>query len=302
MAKINLRRLEVFQHVYKHRSASKAAETLNITQPSVSRMLKDFELDVGVRLFELERGRLRPTPEADQLYQESTRVFEQVERAAQVADRLKDGQESLLRVAASSFLSFDILPEAAFIFNERYPHVQLDLHTKALVDQRASLLSGEVDIGIAVIPSPEAGITQMTLGRGSYVCLSPKEDFQDSAEVITMEQLKSELEILGPVDSPLMQKFLQKSSLNITGRKGVNVKSPILATRLAFISKKLVLTDLFTAVHSQPWQCIRGLEKEIEFDIQAHYLNLRPLSHLQKEFLEVFSQCLSAFMQKHNVY
>ena len=72
---LNIRQIETFAAVMKTGTASRAAETLGITQPAVSRSLAELERAVGFALFARIRNRLVPTPEAKQLYQDVETTF-----------------------------------------------------------------------------------------------------------------------------------------------------------------------------------------------------------------------------------
>jgi DNA-binding transcriptional LysR family regulator len=64
MAKANIRQIEAFNAVMKVGSVTKAAETLFVSQPAVTKLLKSFEESCGFDLFSRSTGRLVPTPEA----------------------------------------------------------------------------------------------------------------------------------------------------------------------------------------------------------------------------------------------
>ena len=71
----NYNHLRVFREVMIHGSATRAALEVNITQSSVSRILKEFEESVGFRLFDRERTGLRPTREAQKLFKDVQRAY-----------------------------------------------------------------------------------------------------------------------------------------------------------------------------------------------------------------------------------
>jgi DNA-binding transcriptional LysR family regulator len=302
MPRINLRRLEIFRSVYEQGSVSGAARALNITQPSVSRMLKDFELDLGFKLFELDRGKMRPTPEADHLHRESVPVFEHVDHVSRVAEQLKGGQEGLLRVDTTSFLGAEILPKAALRFADAYPQVQLRLGTKSLMDQRAAVVRGEIDLGIATITEPEPGISQESLGEGVFVCLVPEDHELADASVITSEDLMQHRRVTGGEGGPLMDVLMNHTDLAFEREKPIVVNSPLLSVRLSSLDHSIMLTDLFTAVSCKEGNIIKPFEKCIRFNIQVQYLNIRPLSHMQRVFLEYFEETLAEFVKVHDVY
>ena len=84
---LNYRQIEAFRAVMLTGTTIAAAERLNTTQPSISRLLTQIQSTTKLKLFELDRGRLRPTPEA-------TKVFEAVQRSFVVSKR---GSRSLIK-------------------------------------------------------------------------------------------------------------------------------------------------------------------------------------------------------------
>ena len=65
---MRLRQIEVFRAVMLTGTVSEAARLLHVSQPVVTRVLQHAEASLGFRLFDRQRGRLQPTPEAQALY------------------------------------------------------------------------------------------------------------------------------------------------------------------------------------------------------------------------------------------
>ena len=86
---MNLRQIEVFRAVMLAGSVTDAARLLHVSQPGVSRMLGHIEVQLGVRLFERGRGKLRPTPEAQALYAEVEHVYRGVQRIDKAPEQPK---------------------------------------------------------------------------------------------------------------------------------------------------------------------------------------------------------------------
>jgi len=68
-ARLNFRQIEAFRAVMLTGTTIAAANMLNTTQPSISRSLAQIQAAAKLKLFELDRGRLRPTPEAVMLFE-----------------------------------------------------------------------------------------------------------------------------------------------------------------------------------------------------------------------------------------
>src|SRR5207245_4038809 len=118
---MNARQLEVFRAIMRNRSLTAAAESLHVSQPAVSKVLRHFEIQIGYKLFERLGGRLVPTAEAQLLYRDADRIFREIVVLQGLSDRIRDKQLGLLRVGASAPPTFALLPHAIERFRPRNP-------------------------------------------------------------------------------------------------------------------------------------------------------------------------------------
>jgi len=84
---LKIRQVEAFRALMQRHTVTRAAQTLHVSQPAVSRLLADFEASVGFTLFERQQGRLVPTAEAHVLHEEVERAFVGMDRIAQAAQQ-----------------------------------------------------------------------------------------------------------------------------------------------------------------------------------------------------------------------
>src|SRR3954471_23294306 len=113
MARLNTRQVEAFRALMLTTSTVRAAETLHISQPAVSRLVRDLQEALGLALFERRGNRLLPTSEAVALYAEVERSFVGLERIAQAARDLRERRAGVLRIAAMPALCNGVLPRYA---------------------------------------------------------------------------------------------------------------------------------------------------------------------------------------------
>lgn len=164
-----LRHLEVLEAVLRTGSTLAAAESLNVTQPVVSRTIKHAEQRVGYPLFHRRRGRLEPTSETEALMPELNQFFAQWRKIQDYAENLVD-RTVVLRAAVNPAL-IDLLPQSVLLVNQRMSRVRfqlLTLHTGEMVDQ---LLAGHLDIGFCQGCSPPSSVAAEELASGSLVML-----------------------------------------------------------------------------------------------------------------------------------
>src|SRR5450830_133796 len=115
------KQLEVFVHVVQLGSVTAAAQALGMSQPSVSKSLALIEQHMGFGLFERTGGRMQPTPEAREVYEEARRVMEDMAGFERLLERVRLYGVGQLRVCATPALAINVLPQAATQFRSAHP-------------------------------------------------------------------------------------------------------------------------------------------------------------------------------------
>ena len=95
---MRVRHIEVFNSVYRNGSVTAAAKLLNVSQPSVSKVLAHAEQQLGFRLFERIKMKLVPTPEARILFKHTGMMDEVLTDINQVSERLMEFPVDRVRV------------------------------------------------------------------------------------------------------------------------------------------------------------------------------------------------------------
>lgn len=165
---MRLRHVEVFHAIKRSGSISRAAELLFISQPAVSQALKHAEIQLGFKLFKLERGRLQPTPEAEMLADAVEKVFQDLDALQQVATNLRRGATGRMRIGCLPAFGLSLLPLAVANYRRHYPNIAIEVGTKHSSELYRALLMHEFDLGVGFADAQEeqapAGLTAVTLG------------------------------------------------------------------------------------------------------------------------------------------
>ncbi|CDN52144.1 LysR family transcriptional regulator [Neorhizobium galegae] len=106
------RQVEAFRSVMMTGGITAAAEAMSVTQPAVSRLIRDLEEIVEIRLFERVGTRLMPTAEATQLFREVERLYLGLDQIAQAADDIRRHKNIVLRIASVTSLVRPYLHQA----------------------------------------------------------------------------------------------------------------------------------------------------------------------------------------------
>ncbi|OAT17323.1 LysR family transcriptional regulator [Buttiauxella gaviniae ATCC 51604] len=153
--RIRLRHLHTFVAVAQQGTLGRAAETLNLSQPALSKTLNELEQLTGTRLF--ERGRLgaQMTLMGEQFLTHAVKVLDALNHAGQSFNQ-KDGQNTtVIRVGALPTAALGILPKVIGQFHKQQSDVTLQVATMNNTMLLSGLKSGELDLGIGRMSDPE---------------------------------------------------------------------------------------------------------------------------------------------------
>ncbi|MCC3154534.1 LysR substrate-binding domain-containing protein [Hymenobacter sp. BT770] len=142
-------RLRVFQAVAQHLSFTKAAQGLFITQPAVTKHIRELERQYGQRLLERRGNRVSLTEAGSLLLSHAEAVARSHQQLEDQLHALHDPEEAAgrLRLGASTTLAQYVLPGLLPAFQARYPNVQLTLLNANSEQIAEALLRGELDLG-----------------------------------------------------------------------------------------------------------------------------------------------------------
>lgn len=145
---MDLRRLRTFVAIAELGTVSRAALRLHISQPALSRRIKDLEQEFGLRLFDRVGRRVMLTAIGEQLLEDCRTVLGQVDSLGARVDLLRRGGSGVLRVAAPPQTIESVLSRFLPRYTQRFPDVRVRL-TEALGHEQLVLLEhGEVHLGI----------------------------------------------------------------------------------------------------------------------------------------------------------
>ncbi|EBS6754285.1 LysR family transcriptional regulator [Salmonella enterica subsp. enterica serovar Thompson] len=153
--RIRLRHLHTIVAVAQQGTLGRAAETLNLSQPALSKTLNELEQLTGTRLF--ERGRLgaQLTVPGEQFLTHAVKVLDALNTAGQALNRKEDASADVVRVGALPTAALGILPAAIGRFHQQQKSTSLQVATMNNTMLLAGLKSGEIDLGIGRMSDPE---------------------------------------------------------------------------------------------------------------------------------------------------
>lgn len=144
---INIRQIEAFRAVIQHGTVTSAATALHVSQPAVSRLVKDLEYYLGFLLFQRKKGRLVPTPEALALVDEIDKAFLGIEKVIDAAKDIREFRTGRLFVSSLPSLALTFLPVWVTDFSNQYPEISISLQTHSSQRVLEWVTTQQCDIG-----------------------------------------------------------------------------------------------------------------------------------------------------------
>jgi len=197
--------LRTFQVVCDKGTTQAAAEVLGISQSAVSRRLAQIEAELGLALFNREKGRLIPTRENRALLAQISAVLVQNTRLAQMARDLGSGNSAVLtlRVAFPASLTMTIIPRVLQDFTATNDRVQVEILSGTYDTIERMLLDDRAEIGFLRMPTQRPGIVSTPLIEVETVCVMPADHPLAAREVVSVRDLYREpLILLGRMRAP----------------------------------------------------------------------------------------------------
>ncbi|MCQ4311614.1 LysR substrate-binding domain-containing protein [Pseudomonas stutzeri] len=128
---------------------NRAAEGLGISQPAISKLLKDLEDGLGVALFERHARGVVPTLYGETMIRHARRLQNTLESVYSEVDALRQGQQGHVRIGTILTPCAELLPEVIGLTKQRFPGLELSIRTGSSRDLMAILDDGELDFLVA---------------------------------------------------------------------------------------------------------------------------------------------------------
>lgn len=141
-------RLSVFYTVASRMSFTKAAAELHITQPAVTRHIKELERQLNTQLFVRNGPRIALTPAGEILFRYAGKIRGLYRDLEFELSGLQEQQQGGLKIGASTTVAQYVLPELLAGFHARHKGIRIELVTNNTEEISKLLVAGKIDLGI----------------------------------------------------------------------------------------------------------------------------------------------------------
>ncbi|CQR46365.1 HTH-type transcriptional regulator CynR [Paraliobacillus sp. PM-2] len=189
---MELRQLQYFFEVAKHKSISRAADVLHISQPALSKMIKNLEVELGMTL-------LLRTNKASELTDAGMVVFEYAKKINQQMDdmmiilhdltELKRGE---IHFGLPPIIGSLFFPNVLAAFHKAYPNIKINITEYGGAKVVRSVVEGEMDLGVTVLPIDESLFDIYPLVKENMQLVVHRDHSLAHRKAVDLSELKNE--------------------------------------------------------------------------------------------------------------
>ncbi|WP_088186902.1 LysR family transcriptional regulator [Desulfosporosinus sp. FKA] len=214
---MDIRQLVYFAEVVKRKGFSKAGESLHITQPTISKMIKGMEDELGATLLERTTKKVELTDIGEVVYRHALNIVQSMESLEAELDDVRQVRKGYIRMGLLPMIGYNFISRIIAEFQKLHPHITIQILENGAREVEHSISAGDIDLGIVVLPVSEDVFECLPVVEEHLKLLvHPKHHLASSHEV-SLEELKEETFIFYPENFALyyhIKEACQKAGFN----------------------------------------------------------------------------------------
>ncbi|MBP2001905.1 DNA-binding transcriptional LysR family regulator [Paenibacillus shirakamiensis] len=205
---MDIRQMQYLIEVARQQSFTKAAEALYITQPSISKTIRQMEEELGVVLFDRVGKRIELTDAGVILVKQAQQIVTAFQHVSAELDDLRNLKQGHLRIGLPPMVGASFFPKVIGDFHAQYPQITIQLFEDGGKKVEADVASGELDVGVAVLPVQVEGLKSFSFVEEKLNLLLHPSHPLASKKIISMAELEQQSFVLFREDFVLHDRII----------------------------------------------------------------------------------------------
>ncbi|MFY4776116.1 cidABC operon transcriptional activator CidR [Metabacillus sp. RGM 3146] len=205
---MDIKHLQYFIEVVRFKSFTQAADHLFITQPTISKMIKNLEEELGVQLFKRSRKKLSLTDAGQVIYEEALSISKAFRNLEMELDNLLSLKKGLIRIGVPPIIDSSFIPKLIGNFHEENKDIKFHLEEKGSKRIEEEVSRDLLDAGLIVLPTNEEQFDYFPVDEEDFrLVVHPEHPLAYKKEV-NLSELKDEPFILFNKDFALHDRII----------------------------------------------------------------------------------------------
>ena len=190
---MELRHLRYFVAVAETLSFTRGARELHLSQPSLTRQIRDLEEELGVRLLDRNKRHVNLTEEGTFFLADAKRLLAHGAQMVESVRSLSRHEAAVLNIGYAANLFYTLLPVTLASFQQLHPTVSINLFDMTCGDQFLALEEGNLDLGFVGMREPieQRGLDFRRVGTSKTVVALPKNHRLVKKSIVRLRDLES---------------------------------------------------------------------------------------------------------------
>lgn len=189
---MDLRQLEYFQMVSRLNNITKAAERLNVAQPSITVSIKKLEDELGVMLFDRSQKKIILTAEGEVFLKRIEGVLTALKDAKIEMQDYQGIEKGIIKLGIPMMTGSYIFPKIFSGFRKSYPNIDFIITEEGSIGIQELLDQGQLDLGIMILQEESKLLDSIVIKEAEIVACLPLDHPLASLSKITIDDLRKE--------------------------------------------------------------------------------------------------------------
>lgn len=248
---MEFRQLKYFITVAEELHFGRAARSLYLSQPALSKQIQALENNLEIQLFERTKHSCKLTPAGQKFLETAYRILHEVEEGIQVTRQVADGQVGKIRIGLTEATLFGFAPSILKMYRERYPQVDLVLTSSGTEANVEALRTYQIDVGFVYLPIREPTLCVHLLYEQLYIAALPASHALAAHKQIPIESLANEPLIIYPRSlAPVLYADLIKCCEQAGFIPNIVQEAELAQTRLGWAAAGMGITFVLTDIQN----------------------------------------------------
>lgn len=211
---MDIRQLEYFAEVAKHLSFTKAAASLHVSQPSISKAIQNIEAELGVPLFYRSSKQLELTDAGRAVLINANDVLFSFNNLRSELTDILNLQKGQIRIGIPPIIGAEFFSKYISTYKEKYPYIEIHLTEVGTKMIRQGVEAGQLDIGLICNANVNEQLEAVRLLYNPLMLVLHKDHPLAKLDMVPFKLLEDEDFIIYPKDFTLHDRIMEECARN----------------------------------------------------------------------------------------
>ena len=251
---MNLYQLKIFYYTAKCKSLTKAADVLCITQPAVTKQIKQLQMHYDLKFLDIIGKKVILTDAGERLYAIADKIFDMESQAEESIKDFQNFNKGKISILSCESFGAYYLPYIIKYYNSQNQGIDISMvvrHNENIIENIIELNN---DVGFISKPIQNPKISVQEIFEDNIVCIVPKNHTltrKDRLEVADIDGYNIIVHEKGSVTRKITENFIEKHNLNVNAHYEISNSEAIKrlveqGLGIAFISNNIVSEEVKT--------------------------------------------------------